>query len=315
MRTRVRTPLVIAAAALVLTATVSAHAEDGTRRTRGRGGIASARTVGGPKSWGASNAALTYHGGPVMRSNSTFAIFWAPSGSTWQSGYRNTIKSYFADVAADSGTKQNVYSTETQYYDSTGHIRYRSTFAGSYVDTAAFPRNGCPAYGGMSVCLTDTQQIAEVHRVTKLLALPEDGTHTYFLFMPESVGSCFDAAGTQCAFSYYCAYHGYDGALLYASMPYAETDDAACGLQGPHASDADATINTASHEHREMINDPYLTAWFDNKGYEGSDKCAWTFGTTTSTSSGPYNQTINGHHYLLQQEWSNASRGCVQRGL
>jgi hypothetical protein len=313
MRTHTRSLLVISAVALVLTTTATAHAQGDTRHVRGRGGIVAARTVGGPKAWQASKELLSYHGGPVMRTNSTFAIFWAPSGSVWQSGYRGAIKSYFSDVAAASGSNQNVYSTEKQYYDTTGHIAYRSTFAGGYVDTSAFPPNGCPAYGGMSVCLTDTQQIAEVHRVTKRLGLPEDGTHTYFLFMPKSVGSCFDAAGTACAFTYYCAYHGYDGALLYASMPYADTSDA-CRLEGPHANDADATINTASHEHREMINDPYLSAWFDSKGYEGSDKCAWTFGTTTSTSSGPYNQTINGHRYLLQQEWSNASRSCVQRG-
>ena len=27
--------------------------------------------------------------------------------------------------------------------------------------------------------------------------------------------------------------------------------------------------------------------------------------------TGNYNQTINGHHYALQQEWSNASSGCA----
>jgi hypothetical protein len=314
MRTRTRWLLAITSMTLVLTATVAAHADGDTRQARGRGGIARSWS-GNPRFWGASNALLTYHGGPVMRSNTTFAIYWSPTGSTWQRGYRRSINRYFGDVAADSGGTQNVYSTETQYYDSNGSIKYRSTFAGSYLDDAPFPANGCPAYGGMSVCLTDTQLIAEVHRVTALLGLPEDGRHSYFLFTPKSVGSCFDETGSVCAFTYYCAYHGFDDSLLYANQPYAETVDSACGLDGPTTNDADATINTASHEHREMINDPYLTAWYDNKGYEGSDKCAWTFGTTTSTTNGPYNQTINGNHYLLQQEWSNATRGCVQHGL
>ena len=73
------------------------------------------------------------------------------------------------------------------------------------------------------------------------------------------------------------------------------------------STEADPTINVVSHEHRESINDPLGNAWYDRRGYEGSDKCAWNFGTLT----GDYNQTINGHHYALQQEWSNASSGCA----
>jgi len=314
MRNIKRLVLGISAVALMLAATVTAHAGDAGSSSHGRGGIATVRPTK-PRFWGASGSVLDYHGGPVMRTNSTFAIYWSPAGATWQSGYRETINGYFANVAADSGSGDNVYSTELQYYDTTGHIGYRSTFAGSYVDHSAFPANGCPAYGGMSVCLTDAQVVAEVHRVTDRLGLPEDGTHSYFLFMPKSVGSCFGPSGTVCAFTYYCAYHGYDDSLLYASMPYAETVHRWCGLNGPNGNDADATINTASHEHREMINDPYLSAWWDNKGYEGSDKCAWTFGPTSRTAVGPYNQTIDGHRYLLQQEWSNATKSCVQRGV
>jgi hypothetical protein len=37
--------------------------------------------------------------------------------------------------------------------------------------------------------------------------------------------------------------------------------------------------------------------------------------TSATTSEGKYNQTINGHHYLLQEEWSNATKSCVQRGV
>src|SRR5262245_21450596 len=62
---------------------------------------------------------LTYHGGPVMRTIKTYAIHWLPSGFAMQSGYRSDINSYFSGSAADSGRTTNVYSTETQYYDST----------------------------------------------------------------------------------------------------------------------------------------------------------------------------------------------------
>jgi hypothetical protein len=307
----------VAVVALLLTTAVAAGAGAQAQRapTHGRGGILPARGAK-PRFFGASNSVLDYHGGPVMHTNSTFMIYWSPPGSTWQSGYMNAVNGFFANVAADSGTGNNPYSTLLQYYDTAGHIGYRSTFAGSYVDHSAFPANGCPAYNGYTVCLTDAQVVAEVHKITHQLNLPVDGTHGYFLLMPKNVGSCFDASGTVCAFTYYCAYHGFDRSMLYASIPYAATDHRGCGVDnGPNANDADDTIDGASHEHREMIDDPYLSAWWDNKGYESSDKCAYVWGPTTQTVAGQYNQTINGHRYLLQEEWSNASKSCVQRGV
>jgi hypothetical protein len=64
-----------------------------------------------------------------------------------------------------------------------------------------------------------------------------------------------------------------------------------------------------------MITDEQGNAWYDLQGAENGDKCAWNFGTATgSTQYGAYNQTINGGHYELQQEWSNASQGCVLTG-
>ena len=51
-------------------------------------------------------------------------------------------------------------------------------------------------------------------------------------------------------------------------------------------------------------------------GNEGADKCAWRFGPAIgSTPTGSYNQVIDTRYYWLQEEWSNARSGCVQRGV
>jgi hypothetical protein len=50
---------------------------------------------------GASN--LTYHGGPVMHSSTTYTIFWSPGGAI-SSTYQNLINGYFQDVANASGS-------------------------------------------------------------------------------------------------------------------------------------------------------------------------------------------------------------------
>src|SRR5947209_2665108 len=52
---------------------------------------------------------LTYHGGPVMHTNTTYAIYWLPSGQTVSSKYESLITGFFQNVAAASGSTSNVY--------------------------------------------------------------------------------------------------------------------------------------------------------------------------------------------------------------
>jgi hypothetical protein len=287
---------------------------------------------------GAGNL-LWYHGGPVMHTNTTYAIYWAPAGysppgggASFSPGYLSTINGYFANVATASGATTNVYAVETQYCDGipsgsartscpagSNKLLYSSTFGGSWTDTATpFPTPGCnDGRADTNVCLTDLQIQAEIAHAIAHEGWTPSPTNTFFLFTPRGVGSC---SGFYCAFTDYCAYHDSflrgGSQVIYANQPYAAWDPAACGPgQSPNSDDADATINVASHEHREQINDPqpsFNPAWQDGAGYEGSDKCAWNFGATLGGLSGQkYNQVINGGHYYLQQEWSNASNGCA----
>jgi hypothetical protein len=257
-----------------------------------------------------------------MHRSTTYAIYWVPAGYAMSAGYRAGINRYFADAAADSGARTNVYSTLTQYYDGSGSIAYRQTFGGAIIDTRSFPSSGCPLYRGLRTCLTDAQVAAEVRRVAQANAWRAGLSRAFFLFLPKATGTCFDPAGRDCAFADFCAYHGFIGSRsnprIYANQPYADVAPASCASgERPNGTDADDTVNAASHEHREMTNDPLLNAWFDQRGFEGSDKCAYDFGSPLgfAPNGERYNQVINGHLYYLQREWSNASRGCVQRGF
>jgi hypothetical protein len=65
-----------------------------------------------------------------------------------------------------------------------------------------------------------------------------------------------------------------------------------------------------AHELEEAVTDPDLNAWFDRRGYENADKCAWTFGNTYTTSNGAQaNMNLGGSDYLIQRNWVNASGG------
>jgi len=148
---------------------------------------------------------LDYHGGPVMRTNTTYSIYWAPAGFSYQSGYDSAIDKYLRDVAAASGSLSNVYSISAQYSDSSGPIAYRSTFAGSFHDTTPYPASGCDDSPYASVCLTDAQLQAELVSFTAANHLPVNGTTLYFLFTPLDVGSCFDSGSSQCSYRQFCA--------------------------------------------------------------------------------------------------------------
>jgi len=65
-----------------------------------------------------------------------------------------------------------------------------------------------------------------------------------------------------------------------------------------------------SHELEEATTDPDLNAWYDSKGNENADKCAWTFGATKPAPNGSkYNMALGGTNFLIQQNWVNASGG------
>jgi hypothetical protein len=266
---------------------------------------------------GAGN--LTYHGGPAEHTNLVYAIYWIPAGYTVSANYVSLINRFFSDVSADNGKQTNVYYASTQYSDNVnGKILYNSTFGGSVTDTNPLPANGC-VDAPLTVCLTDAQIQAEIVNVAAAQGWATNPTTEFFMFTANGIGSCFDGTSTQCGFSTYCAYHGFFGGgsnvTLYANMPYADTIPADCDVgQHPNGDDADATINVTSHEHNETITDEQLNAWYDRAGYEDGDKCAWIFGSFRGPNGAEYNEIINGHTYWLQEEWSNATRRCVQRG-
>ena len=271
---------------------------------------------------------VQYWGGPVLRTNETFVVFWDPAGQLDQA-YRDLVVRYFSDVAADHG--DSVYSVLNQYSDSTGTIENSSTFAGSAVDSSPYP-SGCPTDADYPTCFTDAQLSDELDLFLDEQGISRPANRGFFVFTPAGVNTCFDDGGDICATTRFCAYHSNahaaHGDLLYAITPFAARPS--CDLGGhPNGSDADPAVNAASHEHREMIDDPFVgdateyappLAWADSEtGEETSDKCAYYYGPTTDNGVGPYNQVINGHQYLLQTEWSNAlaaddGLGCVMTG-
>ena len=266
---------------------------------------------------------------PIPHTLSTAIRAAGPTTLAVDAGYQSTINQFFTDVAADSGGVNNVYSVSTEYYANPGavHIQYQSTFGGSYVAHDPLPANGCDD-GLNTYCLTDQQLQHEIQTAMTAKGWHGGLDHIFFLMTPNGVGSCESSSGS-CSTDTFCAYHSdfvnsSNERVLYANEPYEGTDPVGGCVdpttQGfPNNPDADVTINTISHEHNEAITDPLTdplsTAWIAADGNENGDLCAFSFGTPLGGVLGvdAYNQVINGHHYELQQEWSNQKNGCIQR--
>jgi hypothetical protein len=276
---------------------------------------------------------LLYNGGPIMTSSIAHAIFWAPSGSSFPTGYQALVEQYFNDVAADSGHAGNPYGVAPQYTDTVGgthHANYSVSFAGSITDTHAYPGittqcHNVQDLNSESACIWDDtvhHEIAsEVSRVVAANGLPIDNTNIYFVFFPPGVASCDDPAMSSCAYTAYCAYHEFgDGSTkpLYANMPYPGDSSYAIPCYTPDQDEpngnvADRGLSALSHEHIETITDPDGTGWFDKNGWEIGDECAYYWGSLHG-SSPHYTNTINGHNYFIQTEYSNAVGGIPTHG-
>jgi hypothetical protein len=114
----------------------------------------------------------------------------------------------------------------------------------------------------------------------------------------------------------YCGWHthasigGQD--IKYAFIGNPDRCPSACEEQttGPNGNaGADGMASIIAHELEEAVTDPDLNAWYDRRGYENADKCAWTFGTTYTSGGALANVKLGSRNYLIQRNWVNAGGG------
>jgi hypothetical protein len=253
---------------------------------------------------------ISYHGGPIFYATKVAAIYWSsatiynggPAPATAGTGAQDgSLVGFFLRNLGGSP----YFNINTTYFDGTGtHVQNSVSYTQFWADG-----------NGSSGTVSDAQVQQEVLRGFSSGALTYDPSTLYAVFSGPGVnlGGGF---GTQ-----YCAYHGHFsssvGDVKYAVMPYDWSDPAGCSAitgSGPNGDPAaDTEVNTLAHETEETTTDEDLNAWYDRRGFENADKCAWTFGTTYTTANGSTaNMNLNGQDFLIQRNWVNAgSGGCL----
>ncbi|HEX7979932.1 MAG TPA: hypothetical protein VF461_15090 [Gemmatimonadaceae bacterium] len=268
-----------------------------------------ARPGGSGKSTG-----ITYHGGTVIAGPSVtkvVAIYWStgtiypsqPTGTGAGGSDGSLIGSFLNHLGGSP-----YFNINTTYYNASGAHVLNAVQYTSYWATGN-------SVAGPSASPTDQDMINLIQAGINQGKIAYDPNTVYAIFTGNGVnlGGGFG--------SRYCAYHTHgttsQGVAYFAAMPYNQQYPSACtaALASPNADVAgNSEVNTLAHEIEETTTDALGNAWFDNRGYENADKCAWIWGTTqTSPNGGKYNmQLSDGKYYLVQQNWVNAgSGGCA----
>ncbi len=273
--------------------------------------------------WGPPDgvSSLDYHGGPTLTTSTSYAIFWAPRGSSFEasgsSAYQSLLTRYLSDVGGSP-----LYRVVTQYYRETSNarqdIRNASSLGGVYIDSSPYPEAATTAHP-----LRDREIQGEILRVMRVTGWTPTAGHVFFVYTTDRAQSCIGNGRRQCSFNAYCAYHSSfrapDGHIVvYAALPDASRDATHClardggQVLSPNLDPiADAEVSITSHEQFEMVTDPQVgthTAWVDASGDEVADKCVGSYGTVSGNGS---NVILHGHPYIVQQEFSNSDGGCV----
>ncbi|CAF4448357.1 unnamed protein product, partial [Rotaria sp. Silwood2] len=205
---------------------------------------------------------ILYHKGPVMINSTAYVIWYG----NWAGNTGVALIEYFLQ---NIGTHPWWYMT-TEYNQTAGIVFGKST-TDNY---------------SQGKTLTDARVLTIVKSAIISGRLPNDTNGIYFVL------TAGDVSETSGFCTQYCGWHSYDPAsklkFSFVGNPATKCPKG-CSPQPLSPNNnlgADAMISVIAHEATEAVTDPALNAWYDASGQENADKCAWTFGNTSTASNG-----------------------------
>ena len=261
-------------------------------------GIHWARGVHPPHN-AASSPNMTWHGGAVMPTTATVAIYWGTnwSNASFVDDKISGLDSWYAGVG-----NSTYAATCNEFSGSNGQVTSTISYGGHYTDYSAAPRRA-------------PKTSAILGEVCKVMGNQVTSNGYYAVYVDTPRGH----AG-------YCAWHSYgtcNGTPVQFAFFFNLDGDPGCDPQDTvtgHSQGLAALANVSGHELSEARTDPRGAGWYDNSGAENADKCAWTFGSPDLTFK-------NGSVWKIQGNWSNnaynnktgypdssGQKGCIDGG-
>jgi hypothetical protein len=245
-----------------------------------------ARTGSGSKTLGNG---IFYHGGPLILGGTNIHFIWY---GNWNN---NTATTILPDLASSIGGSP-YFNINTTYTDGSG----KAVLNMCNLSTQA---NDNYSQGNS---LSDAAVQAIVAKQN-----PTDPNGVYFVLTSADVNETSGFCTQYCGWHTHASIGGRD--IKYAFVGNPDRCPSACEAQttSPNGNaGADGMANIMAHELEEATTDPDLNAWYDRRGAENADKCAWMFGATYTTANGSAaNMKLGTRDYLIQENWVNANGG------
>ncbi len=243
---------------------------------------------------GGGNAGIVYHGGPIMTSTAQVHYIWY---GNWSG---NTAQTILTDFAQNIGGSP-YYNINTTYTNgSGGRVPNAVSFAGSSNDNYSH---------GTSLSDAAIQEIVAASN-------PTDTNAVYFVLTSADVTASSGFCTQYCGWHTHAAIGGRDIKYSFVGNPDRCPSSCAPQTTSPNGNaGADGMASIIAHELEETTTDPDLNAWYDRRGAENADKCAWTFGAEYTANGARANMRLGTRDYLIQQNWVNSGSGFCAKSF
>lgn len=240
---------------------------------------------------------ITYHKGPIITGTTNVYYIWYGNWAGQNPGAQTILSNFMQSLGGSP-----YFGINTSYYNSAGvHVTNAVNLAGSTTDNYS-----------QGTTLTDATVQTVVSNAISSGRLPLDTNALYFVLTTADVGESSGFLTKYCGWHNHGTISGSDVKYSFVGDPAANMSACAAQTTSPNGNgEADAMASVIAHELEETVTDEDLNAWYDSRGAENADKCAWTFGTESTASNGSkYNVVLGGNQYLIQQNWSASKQAC-----
>jgi hypothetical protein len=239
---------------------------------------------------------ILFHGGPVMTNANGVNVYLIWYGN-WAGNTATTIVPEFLNHLGGSP----YYGINTTYHDAANvFVQNKVTLAGQTTDNYSH-----------GTSLSDAAIAAIVKGAVMNHSLPKDQNALYFVLTSKDVNETSGFCSAYCGWHTHATVSG--GDYKYSFVGDAARCISSCAIQSTSPNNnpgADGMLSVIAHELEETVTDPDLNAWFFSNGQENADACAWTFGTEYTAPNGTRaNMNLNGHDYMIQRNWVQATAG------
>jgi hypothetical protein len=253
--------------------------------------------------------AVTYHGGAVLSGYNTEEVVWSHGGETPEPAIAQGLGAFLHDVAAASGTTENVFATLPQYstVGLTGGNQiaaYRSTYLGQ---AEVAPATG-PAVTLPEVATALAGEITAGKLPVPVLDANGEPETVYTVALPANMELCFEAecSGPGNGKSTFCSLRGparynLTRYMMIVMLDHSEALGEGCG--GEASTKLEKETSSLTQQLGETIAHPFPeeeTGWS-----EGGLGVGYLCNAQDATN------TINGHTWTVQKLWSNVDNACV----